>query len=228
MSRIKHLIKATLGSLALGRAGKEERYLNSLRCFDCKTLEKVIYLHAVYEKIKGVQGDVVECGIGYSETFQILSCLVSKDVVPRTLWGFDSFEGFPEPTKEDTSARNPKKGEWKVLSVPQLYTILGRLRLDKSFIDSRVKIVKGFFDDTLPKTNVPPIAFLHLDVDLYASYKTCLRELFPKVAEGGVVLFDEYDSPSFPGAKKAIDEYFKGTAYRLQKDADTGKYFLIK
>lgn len=65
-------------------------------------------------------------------------------------------------------------------------------------------------------------------MDLYQSYKTCLEHLFPKVVSGGIVLFDEYDTPNWPGAKKAIDEYFKGTSYRPQKDAESGKYFLIK
>ncbi|MDO8594520.1 MAG: TylF/MycF/NovP-related O-methyltransferase [bacterium] len=228
MSLIKKSINALPYLLGYSLESREEVYVNSLRSFDYWAFQKVLYLSEVYGKVRGIEGDIVECGIGYSETFQILSCLLKKDTAVRNLWGFDSFEGFPEPTKEDTSSRNPKKGEWKVLTVAELYVILGRLRLDKDFIDSRVKVVKGFFEDTLHAASVSKIALLHLDVDLYQSYKTCLTELFPRIVKGGVVLFDEYDSPSFPGAKKAIDEYFKGTSYRLQKDGGTGKYFLIK
>lgn len=34
----------------------------------------------------------------------------------RTVWGFDLFEGFPEPTERDDSIRKPKKGECKVIT----------------------------------------------------------------------------------------------------------------
>lgn len=219
----------------LNRAGydirrSEEIYLNSLRQFDYgKIFNQLLYLSEQYKKVEHLSGDIVECGIGYSRTFQVLACLVRKEnKAHRTLYGFDSFEGFPEPHLEDKSARNPKKGEWKVLTPAQLHRILVQLRLGEEFVDAHIRVVKGFFEETLPQTNVKEIALLHLDVDLYQSYKTCLELLFPKVVQGGMVLFDEYDTPNWPGAKKAIDEYFKGTAYRLQKHLDTGKYFLIK
>jgi len=147
----------------------------------------------------------------------------------RNIYGFDSFEGFPEPTIEDASPRNPKKGEWKVMTREQLLKILEIMRLPNTFIRDHVRISKGYFEDTVPKSQISKIALLHLDVDLYASYKVCLENLFPKIVDGGVVLFDEYGSTvSFPGAKKAIDEYFNGTSYVISKDDISGKYFVIK
>lgn len=224
------MLRKVLNAFGYDIRRTEELYLNSLRQFDYeKIFNQALYFHERYQTITGRAGDIVECGIGYSRTFQILACLLKRENnAKRKLYGFDSFEGFPEPTVEDTSPRNPKKGEWKVLSPAQLYRILGLLRLDTFFVQSQIKIVEGFFDDTLPQTDIKKIALLHLDVDLYQSYKTCLEQLFPKVVKGGVVLFDEYASPKWPGARKAIDEYFKNTPERLQKDAETGKYFLIK
>jgi hypothetical protein len=31
-----------------------------------------------------------------------------------------------------------------------------------------------------------------------------------------------------PGAKKAIDEYFAGKPYKIERDSQYGKYFLVK
>lgn len=219
-----------LKSLGYEMRRTEELYLGSLRQFDYgKVFNRVLYFYERYTAIEDREGDIVECGIGYSRTFQILACLLKWENNPhRKLYGFDSFEGFPEPHPEDRSARNPKKGEWKVLTPNQLFRILELLRLDKEFIENQVRIEKGFFEDTLSLTTIEKIALLHLDVDLYQSYKMCLEQLFPKVVKGGVVLFDEYDSPNWPGAKKAIDECFKHTSYRPQKDMKSGKYFLFK
>ncbi len=190
------------------------------------------YLERMYERIEKVKGDVVECGVGKIGTFKILASLVEKEGAHRTLWGFDSFEGFPEPSPEDASLRNPKKGEWKSLEAEDVPKFLAISHIDESFIAQRVKVVKGFFQDSLPKNTIGPIALLHLDVDLYDSYKTCLHYLFPKVSQGGVVLFDEYmnlnEQERFPGAKKAIDEYFESSGYKLQRDKLSGKYFLVK
>lgn len=196
---------------------------------DAKVLPKVLYFGKMYEMIKGVEGDIVECGVGYSRTFQILCLLANEEGKKRDVRGFDSFEGFPEPTVEDTSSRNPKKGEWKVMTRDQVYKILHIIRIPHEYITKHIHIAKGFFEDTVPKSDITKIALLHLDVDLYASYKVCLEHLFPKVATGGIVLFDEYGSTeSYPGAKKAIDEYFKSTLYTISKDEASGKYFVVK
>ena len=59
--------------------------------------------------------------------------------------------------------------------------------------------------------------FIHLDVDIYSSYIECLDELYAKLVPGGVVVFDDYGSSKWPGAKKAVDEFF------ADKDASPGK-----
>lgn len=72
-------------------------------------------------------------------------------------------------------------------------------------------IFEGFFENTLHEYE-GKIAILHLDCDLYNSYKCCLNTLYDKVVSGGIILFDEYKSytqlDNFPGAAKAIDEFF--------------------
>jgi len=95
-----------------------------------------------------------------------------------------------------------------------------------------IKLVKGFFDHTLPGS-ISKIALLHIDADLYSSYKVCLERLYPLVVKGGVVLFDEYNTLSeegekWPGATKAINEYFGTRVSQIQKDRYSEKYFLVK
>lgn len=183
-----------------------------------KTLRQVIYFYEMTKKIEGKgDGVFVECGIGYGGTFLILAML-AKDL-GKDIWGFDSFQGFPEPTTEDTSPRNPKKGEWNVVTKGQIMETLKRRGCGFA------KLVSGFFDSTLRVTDTGPIALLHLDVDLYQSYRTCLEELYPRMIKGGIILFDEYEDENFPGGKKAIDEFCKKKNLFVQ--SYMGKHYCI-
>ena len=76
-----------------------------------------------------------------------------------------------------------------------------------------VELIKGSFSDTTPNFD-KKICLLHLDCDLYESYLTCLNNLYKNVVNKGVIVFDEYYSHKYPGARIAIDEFFedkKGT-----------------
>jgi hypothetical protein len=100
--------------------------------------------------------------------------------------------------------------------------------LSQEWIASHVKLVKGFFEDTLGLYDGSPITILHIDADLYDSYKIVLEKLFPFVVRGGIVLFDEYAEVKWPGATQAVDEFLKGKPYKLKKDEESGKYFFVK
>ena len=72
-------------------------------------------------------------------------------------------------------------------------------------LNSQLKIVPGWFKDTLPPAGLSSIAYLRLDGDLYASARNAIEPLYPLVVPGGVVYVDDYGS--FGGCKQAIDEY---------------------
>lgn len=198
------------------------------------------YFVRMFEKIKNVKGDVVECGLGQGSTFAMLAYLTGGEPHqrPRILWGFDSFEGWPEPATYDQSPRNPQKGDWKV-EEEEVRKRLEDSKIFQEFPELEIRIVRGFFSETLPYFPDRPIAFLHADVDLYPSYRDVLTYLFPKVAEGGLVLFDEYrefpqSAPyhgaieKWPGATKAIDDYFSSLPYQVQYYGETKKYYIVK
>ncbi len=197
-----------------------------------KFLNTFNYIQHVISKARDVEGDIVECGVGFGHS---LMCLYYSNykTQKRRIWAFDSFEGFPEPTSEDQSVRNPKKGEWKVITPDDLNDIFFRRCGMPNFEEQgKFKVVKGFFDQTLPQSQIGSIAILHLDVDLYSSYKTCLENLYSKVAKGGLILFDEYKQKDtqkvFPGAAKAIDEFFTDKPEKIQYNEEFDKFFAVK
>ena len=223
---MRHAIKRLLSKLGLDirRSSGLSRFSLRLNQPNATTF---LYLSRMIDLITSVDGVIVECGVGEARTLQMLALLLQEENKGRALWAFDSFEGFPEPTGEDASPRNPKKGEWKRMTRSQVYDVLNELN-----IRTPVYVTQGYFEDTLRDVKIPPIALLHLDVDLYKSYKTCLEYLFPLVVKGGVVLFDEYRNETelskWPGAIRAIDEYVGPTGYPIRQDPTSQKYFLIK
>ena len=59
------------------------------------------------------------------------------------------------------------------------------------------------------------IALLHIDVDLYKPTKTCLEYFYPHIVKGGIIILDDYGA--FPGANKAVEEFFADKNYRVEQ-----------
>ena len=193
---------------------------------------RFLYIKRLFDEVSELEGDIVECGVGRGNTFHFWAILCHDSTKLRRLWGFDSFEGIPEPTLEDVSPRNLKKGEIGRGTLKGVLAMLVHSGLSPGWVRSRVTLVRGFFDESLSKYTGEQIALLHIDVDLYESYKIVLEMLYDKVVPGGIIMFDEYmgtiEHEHFPGAKKAVDEFFADLDVRIERDVAFGKYYLVK
>lgn len=203
-------------------------------------ISNTIYWLDFFKMIENIPGDIVECGIGRGRSLLIISALNeildSDHGGNRRIFGYDSFEGFPQPTKEDDSHRNPKKGEWsKSPSGKYPYTIdfIKKILIIGGItnVDKRITLRKGFFEHSLSNHPDAPIALLHIDADLYQSYKITLQHLYEKVIVGGIIIFDDFTSKgkneSFPGARKAVREFLKDEFNNIQLSS-RGNYYYIK
>ncbi len=117
------------------------------------------------------------------------------------LYGFDSFEGLPEDFDMFGSLL---KGS---------FTQHDRLPV---IDDARVHLVKGWFDDTVPRFEVPPheLLIVNIDADLYSSTKTVLNALRPHLRPGNYIYFD--DMGRIDHEPKALREYMRETGMRLE------------
>jgi len=194
---------------------------------------RLLFLLDLVKKTEDVEGDIVECGVGRGTSFVMLAELIKVLDLAKNLWGFDSFEGFPEPSEEDAggSGKKVEKGGYRV-DQETVHKLLWDCLQDDLFLRTHVTLVKGFFEEVLSQAamRIPAVSLLHLDVDLAQSYTTCLEVLYPKVSPGGVIAFDEYwrESTKYPGARKAIDRFFEGKAVRFEKDRFYGKFYAVK
>ena len=194
---------------------------------NAKYTSRLPHFQSLLQQLEPVDGRIVECGVGSGRSFFAFLLITQLLTRPREIWGFDTFEGIPAPTKEDGVLNAYKSGWWNY----SLEDVSNRLRhngIDESFIRDNATFVKGDLKDTLPAYDGAPIALLHLDVDVYASYKCALTYLFPNVAKGGIVTFDEYAHDTWVGATLAIDEFFADRPERIVKSPLLDRYYVVK
>ncbi|RMZ49852.1 hypothetical protein EB822_10745 [Flavobacteriaceae bacterium PRS1] len=193
--------------------------------FQNKTIGSYIILN--YIKSNKISGDIVECGVGRGVSIFSFANICNLIGLKKLIYGYDSFDGFPEPTTEDNSIRKPQKGEWSDTYIHHVREHFIFEGLDKYF-DDFIRLVPVFFDQSLPPNKLKDIAFLHLDCDLYMSYKTCIRYLYPKLSKGAIVLYDEFNHPKWPGATKAISESLSSSKRILFYSNILDKYLSVE
>jgi len=138
-----------------------------------------------------LDGHYVEFGVYTGESIRFIASRVSD----RAIVGFDSFEGLPE----DWHGRNVVKGT---------FSLEGKLPK----VPHNVKLQPGWFNVSLPRwleANPGPMAFIHIDSDLYASAKTVFDLVAERIVPGTVIAFDEYfNYPNWQHHEfKAFHEY---------------------
>lgn len=160
-----------------------------------------------------VDGDVVEFGCYKGDTSLLFQKILEKEPNFREkhLWLYDSFEGLPAKTKEDSSVAgdNFKAGE---LLVTKREVIM---RFKKAGL--RIPhIRKNFFENLDQNQDLPvQISFAFLDGDLYQSIKTSLNLIWDKLGENAIVVVHDYNNPELPGVSKALEEWSKNHQFTI-------------
>ena len=183
------------------------------------------YLTRVIQK-NSIEGQFVECGYGYGGSFTVLSHFATR--MKRKIYGFDSFCGFPNIDELDHSLRNPIKGEWAVRTLKEAKDSIKGLGLFNN--DQDYEIIELVFEKNT-KNPIPKekICLLHIDLDLYDGYKSALEIFWDRISSGGIVLFDEYNEPNWPGATFAVNQFLEGKNISLDEIKKiNNKYYLTK
>lgn len=164
----------------------------------------------------------MEFGVYRGRSISFISSQTKNNV-----YGFDSFEGL----HEYWDSNNP---QW-------VYNLNGKIpegAIDGSNDEnpgmndssptrkikpwaSNIKLVKGYFEDTLPQflnDHKENSAFINIDSDLYSSAKTVLTLLQERIIPGTVICFDEIcDYDEYRKHEiKAFAEFLLDTGYNFK------------
>ena len=87
---------------------------------------------------------------------------------------------------------------------------------------------KGWIPTRFDEVKYHQFSFVHIDVDLYQPIYDAFEFFYPRLVKGGIMVFDDYGSTMFPGAKKAVDEYLKKINFPFFLPLPSGQAFLLK
>ena len=190
------------------------------------SITRFLARYEIFKKVLNVQGSIVECGVlfgGGLMTWAQLSSILEPANHQRRVIGFDTFAGFPSISAEDRTAKASSLMEEGGHSVEQIHnkaTAIASIEEDLkqcialynrtryfNHID-KVELIKGDVCKTAYKYVIDNphlvVSLLYLDVDLHEPTRKALELFVPRIPRGGIIAFDELNSPLWAGETIAV------------------------
>jgi len=186
-------------------------------------------LLALLHEVEDLTGDLAECGVYRGGTLIPTGMYLKERGLRKVVYGFDSFQGFDASVDAEIALggapdNQKRRGGFGDTSFDHVAAKVHRFGLE-----NQVKIVKGYLVDTLAYHSRERFCFVHLDLDIYESYKVGVRFFYPRMVRGGVILLDEYNDPPWPGCNKAVDEFLADKPEKpLEIERDNHQKYFIR
>ena len=197
-----------------------------------QSLARFIARYEIFKQVQEIQGSIVECGVlfgGGLLSFANISTIMEPYNFQRRIFGFDTFEGFPDIDNKDVvGLPDRKSGHLKKGGFGATGTYEDLLKAIELYDSNRlinhfpkVNIIKGDFVKTSKQFLIDyphlVISCLYLDFDIYAPTKVALEAFAPRVCKGGIIVFDELNEEAFPGETLAVMEYFELNKLKIKR-----------
>jgi O-methyltransferase len=154
------------------------------------------FIYLMAKQSLNVRGDFFECGVFRGGSASFIARLMEGS--GKTLHLFDTFAGMPkcDPMRDPVH----EEGNFSDVAIDEVRALVGH--------EDFVSFHQGFIPETFDGMEDRDIAFAHVDVDIYSSVRECCEFIYPRLAPGGVIVFDDYGHVTCIGARQAVDEYF--------------------
>jgi hypothetical protein len=238
--------KIDLSKLVLNR--KDDFIFNLLNIENFNTNKSAYqkwYKHLI-QYGKKIEGDIFEFGTYQGKSLIAIAILCKKLKINKTIYGFDSFRGFPKYHKFDSlNYFNKKYFNKKLIYDHKINLEIRKFLLNKNRINEKnistsgsfkaskkelirkinllkldnIKLIEGDFKKTVPEFFLNynnKIFSANVDCDLYEGYCIALEHIIKRLAKKGFIHLDEYYSLKFPGAKIATDTVLKKNKIKLK------------
>ena len=151
-----------------------------------------------------IAGDILEAGVWRGgASIYARGVLKAFGDTSRRVFVADSFCGLPKPDQRYPADEGDRHWEVDFLQA-------SRPEVEANFraydlLDEQVVFVEGFFEESLPATDIGTLSVLRLDGDMYSSTIQVLELLYAKVSNGGFVIIDDYNA--LPNCRRAVDDF---------------------
>ena len=183
---------------------------------DNSRIGKMIAHYELFKMSSKIPGCIIECGVFKGASLIRFATFLKLLKSNKKIIAFDTF-GKHTSTKISSDHKRRKillsHGK-EAISEKQLMNILKRKGLEKN-----IQLIKGDITETVPnylKLNPKlKISLLNLDVDFYEPSMSILKNFYPKLSKGGILMLDDYGV--WDGETMAVDEYFIDKKIKIRK-----------
>jgi O-methyltransferase len=155
-------------------------------------------LWSLVGELHAVPGAILEVGVWRGGTGALMAARAAGLGLDDKVYLCDTWTGVAKTGDVDIYYRDGKHDD---ASREIVEGLVDRLGLDN------VELLQGVFpEDTGDRIPASTFRLCHCDVDVYESAKGVLDWVWPRLATGGVVVFDDYGFPACPGVTKLVDE----------------------
>lgn len=218
LTRLKAAVKARLaGSWVLG-------YDLTLDSPEYEYVERAAHLSRVMGFLanNGLEGDILQFGVSSGGSLAILDRVsrrwLGASRVEYRIYGFDSFQGLPEPKEIDRAVHS--EAATKAVSFRQgAYAaskaeVVQKLR-ERGADLRRIHLVEGWYDRVLTdelreSLGLRRAILIDIDCDFYESSAVALEWCRPLIRQGTIITFDDwfcYEGRPDHGEQRAFAEF---------------------
>jgi hypothetical protein len=191
---------------------------------DLKIFGKFLARTLLFQQVKDIPGDIVECGVFKGSglfTFLKLKRYFCPNTYKKVI-GFDFFDS--KKLTESLSAQDKQTMtllfEKRNFSHDVSYkTFLEKKFVECGFLDHEFELIQGdisksvlSFVESRPGAK---ISLLYLDLDLEIPTYDTLNSLWDRVSSGGIVVFDEYAYHNW-SESIGVDKFFKDKNVKIK------------
>lgn len=180
-----------------------EDFYNHFPCFaGAKTIARFLSFYQCYQMTLGIAGHVAEVGVFRGAVSMFLAKL-SLLYEPHSMTQVHSFDWFREPTPEDLAAAPDSHHYYEPYE--RLRTLIDVQGLQRWVLLHRINVIselEGFFQ----QNSHLQFKLVFLDAGEYRIVERSLKEFWPRLTPGGIVIFDQFNHEVAPGETQAVKE----------------------
>jgi hypothetical protein len=188
---------------------------------------KLIAHFELFKKVRSLNGSIVKCGINAEEGFTRfinLKTLMTTDSLQQMV----AFERFSSPRRTAAIDRNSLNFKISNTAVP---INLLKHALTQKGIKEAISFLPGHLDDAIPDFLIEnpelKIAYLNIDLDDYEATTTTLEFFYPRLVEGGVLIFDNYYKKE--DDYRAVKDYFAVSMVSIHSfNVNNGPHYMFR
>lgn len=173
---------------------------------------QLAYIFHCLDETASVKGDVVEIGCAFGHSTAMMGAYMQDRGIDKKIHCIDTFTGFTDGDVAQERQRGKQFDYTKSVYAKNNIDCF-RKELERHGVSPTIR--KADICSVSP-SELPPVAFCLLDVDLYQPVVKGLRLIWEKLSPGGIIVVDDcaaanprfqVDADRFDGALQAYQEF---------------------